>query len=106
MQRKAPIIPSQHAHATAALWLWLALGVAALLLFPDLRGSDPRFGWLPFWFIVAPLIDLAILRRRWLMAASRAWLVRARHWHRPAHQARRLQRRRASRHSPRPLRAA
>ena len=106
MPQESRKIVAQHAHATAALWLWLALGIAVLLLFPDLRGSDPRFGWLPFWLIVAPLIDLAILRRRWLMTTSRAWLVRARHWHRPARQARQLQRRRASRHSPRPLRAA
>ena len=103
MQGKTLTIASQDAYVTAALWSWLALGVAVMLLFPALRGSDPRFGWLPFWLVVAPLIDLAILRRCWLLAASRAWFVRARRWHRPVRQARRLRRRRAQRHTPRRL---
>ncbi|HET7065224.1 MAG TPA: hypothetical protein VFI49_13205 [Rudaea sp.] len=45
-----------------ALSCWLVAGVAALICVPELRGSDPLFGWLPFWLIVAPAIDLAVLR--------------------------------------------
>ena len=73
-----------HSRVGTALWIWLALGVAAEMLFPNLRSSDPRFGWLPFWFVVAPLIDLAILRRCWLAKTSRALLVRMRRRRRPA----------------------
>ena len=51
-----------------ALTCWLIAGLAALLCVPELRGSSPLFGWLPFWLIVAPAIDLAFLRRRSLTA--------------------------------------
>jgi hypothetical protein len=97
MQRSdSPIHPDYsgvHFGAAAVLRLWLALGVCALLLFPGLRGSDPVFGWLPFWCVVAPLLDLAILRPCAL--ASHAFLVRVRRRGRPARQARRLRRRSA-----------
>jgi len=89
---------SDYSGAGKALWIWLALGIAAELLFPSLRSSDPRFGWLPFWFIVAPLIDLAILRRCWLAQTSRALLVHMRHRRRRARpQAQRWSRRRMMR---------
>lgn len=78
-----------------ALWTWLACGFAVTVLFPALRGSDPLFGWLPFWFVVAPLIDLALLHRNRLMMASHALLVRVRRRRRPTLQARRLRHRRA-----------
>ena len=86
----------------AALWAWVACGLMALLAFPSLRGSSATIGWLPFWLVIAPLIDLALLRRHWLVATSRAFLVSARRRRRPARQARRLQRRRVLRTSPRP----
>jgi hypothetical protein len=86
----------------AALWIWAACGMMALLAFPSLRGSSATIGWLPFWLVIAPLIDLALLRRHWLVVASRAFLVRARRRRRPARQAWRLQRRRVARTSPRP----
>lgn len=99
MQRSdSPIHPDYsgvHFGAAAVLRLWLALGVCALLLFPGLRGSDPVFGWLPFWCVVAPLLDLAILRPCALAATSHAFLVRVRRRRRPARQARRLRRRSA-----------
>ena len=85
-----------------ALWLWFACGLVALLAFPALRGSSAMVGWLPFWLVIAPLIDLALLRRHWLAAASGAFLVRARRRRRPVRQARRLQRRRVMRALPRP----
>src|SRR5262245_12148402 len=59
------------------LLAWLALGAAALLLVPALRGSDAWFGWLPFWLVVAPALDLAVLRRRqglaWLRTGMAGW---------------------------------
>lgn len=103
MKRSESRSQPDYSGAAMALWIWLALGVAVMLLFPGLRGSDPRFGWLPFWLVVAPLIDLAILRRCWLATTSRAFLVHARRRRRPARQARRLQHRRANRN---PLSAA
>jgi hypothetical protein len=106
MLRTNSRLHTDYSGATMALWIWLALGVAAELLFPDLRSSDPRFGWLPFWFIVAPLIDLAILRRCWLAQASRALFVRARHRRRPTSQARRLRTRRIPRQRVRVLTAS
>jgi hypothetical protein len=85
-----------------ALWVWFACGLMALLAFPSVRGSSPMIGWLPFWLVIAPLIDLALLRPHWLATTSRAFLVSARRRRRPARQARRLQRRRVLRTSSRP----
>lgn len=76
-----------------AAQVWLMLGVGAVLCVPALRGSNPMIGWLPFWFIVAPLIDLAVLRRHRLAAASRAFLVRSRRRRAAPRQARSLRRR-------------
>ncbi len=91
--------------AATALWIWLTLGIAVMALFPGLRGSDPRLGWLPFWLIVAPLIDLAILRRCWLMAAACAFLVRTRRRYQPTRrQARHLPRWRYGRSTMNPVR--
>jgi len=64
-------------------WTWFSAGCAALLLFPNLRAHDATFGWLPFWLVVAPLLDLLLLHRSRLMAMPRAFLVRARHRRRP-----------------------
>jgi len=58
-----------------ALSCWLIVGCAALLCVPSSRGSDPLFGWLPFWLIVAPALDIVVLRRRWLVVTARAWLL-------------------------------
>ena len=74
----------------AALWVWFGCGLIALLTFPSLRGFNTMIGWLPFWLVIAPLIDLALLRRHWLAAASRTWLVRARRRRRPARRQARL----------------
>ena len=72
------------------LWIWLAAGAVACLLFPPLRGSDPLLGWLPFWLIAAPCIDLLLLNRLRMPAAVRAFLVRRTRRRRPARQARRV----------------
>jgi hypothetical protein len=73
-----------------AAWTWFGAGCAALLLFPGARAHDATFGWLPFWLVVAPLLDILLLHRSRLMAMPRALLVRARHrrWP-PRRQARR-----------------
>jgi hypothetical protein len=101
-QLQAVNIPAATPPLRAALWLWFACGLIALLVFPALRGFDATIGWLPFWLVIAPLIDLVVLRRHWLAATSRAFLARARRRRRPARQAQRLQRRRTMRTAPRP----
>lgn len=73
------------------VWVWLAIGTLACLIFPPLRTHDALFGWLPFWLVVAPLIDLGLLHSRRLSAAVRTFLVR-RTRRRPMRQARRLRR--------------
>jgi len=83
-----------------ALWLWAGCGLAALLLVPALRESSATIGWLPFWLVVAPFMDLLLLDRVRLMALPRALLVRARQRRRPARQARRHIRHRRARLRP------
>ncbi|MEQ1514559.1 MAG: hypothetical protein ABL934_18035 [Lysobacteraceae bacterium] len=44
-----------------------ALGFAAMLSLPALRGMSDTFGWLPFWLLALPLTGWAMartLRRR------------------------------------------
>lgn len=90
--------PAMRTHAIEnLLWIWLAGGAVACLLFPPLRGHDPLFGWMPFWLVAAPLIDMAVLRRMRVAAALRTavinnFLVRRARRRRPARQARRLRR--------------
>ncbi len=76
----------------ASMWVWFACGCVALLLVPGLRGRDPTFGWLAFWLIGAPLIDLLLLSRLRMLAAVGAFLVRRARRRRPLRQARRLRR--------------
>lgn len=48
----------------AGLLVWIAAGIGVLLLVPFARG-DRFFGaTLPFWLVVAPLVDLAWIQRR------------------------------------------
>jgi hypothetical protein len=77
-----------------ALWIWFALGALAFACVPALRVRDPFWGWLPFWLLAAPLLDLAVLHRCRLAATSRALLVRVRRRRRPARQATRTRARR------------
>ncbi len=74
------------------LWIWIAAGAVICGLFPPLREHDQLLGWLPFWLIVAPVIDLVLLRRHSLLAVARSFLVRRTRHRRPARQARRLRR--------------
>jgi hypothetical protein len=88
-----PIRSDDMAPWITALSCWLVAGCAALICVPALRGSDPLFGWLPFWLVVAPMIDLAVLRRRSLIARVQDLLARVRRQRRPARQAKPLRRR-------------
>jgi len=83
------------------LWTWLAFGMLAFACAPALRARDPFWGWLPFWLVVAPLLDLLLLHRCRLAATSRALLVRVRRRRRPSRQqATRLRTRRVLRRMP------
>jgi hypothetical protein len=83
-----------------ALSCWLITGVAALVCIPELRGSDPLVGWLPFWLVVAPAIDLVVLRRGRLIARTQELLVRVGRRRAPVRQARPLRwRSRTTRHA-------
>jgi hypothetical protein len=90
-------IASGHASSTPWEWIvalqaWLLIGIAAVVCFPALRSIDPTFGWLPFWLVATPAIDLAFLCRRQIGAWLRSRMVRyrtrrvprrqARSWHR------------------------
>ncbi len=56
----------------AALIAWLALGCAAVLLVPAMRGGRLLGATLPFWLVAAPLVDLAWVSRRDLAELGRA----------------------------------
>lgn len=84
MNRASIAARSSRQHASdfapwiAALRVWLGAGCLALIVFPALRGVDAWFGWLPFWLVVAPALDLAVLRRRRLVAEAQILLARLR----------------------------
>ena len=63
---RKPTLQSQAAArpriALALAAIWFSLGCVALLLVPELRGSDPWLGWLPFWLVGVPAIEWALLR--------------------------------------------
>ncbi len=88
----API--AAYSIAELAVLAWLVFGAVAIALIPQARGTLDSVGWLPFWLVVAPLLDLALLHRHRLWSTSRAFLVRARRRRQPARQARRTYRRR------------
>ena len=56
------------------LLAWLAVGIGVLLLVPFARG-DRFFGaTLPFWLVVAPLVDLGwVERRRIARRVTESW---------------------------------
>jgi hypothetical protein len=56
--------PARTKPPIGGLLAWLAVGVGVLLLVPLARG-DRFFGaTLPFWLVVAPLVDLGWIERR------------------------------------------
>jgi len=97
---RAAALPDEMQPWVLALTCWLIAGLAALICVPELRGSSPLFGWLPFWLIVAPAIDLAVLRRRSLMARTQELLARVGRRRKTARQASPSRRRsRTARHA-------
>jgi len=80
----------------AALWIWLALGFLALTAAPSLLAVDPVLGWLPYWLVITPAFDLAVLHRARLWTTAHGLLVRARRRRRPVRQARRSRHRHAA----------
>jgi len=100
-------LPPEPADAAFAPWTsilvcWLVAGSAALLALPPLRAVDAWFGWLPFWLIVAPAIDLAVLRHRWIAARLRDCACRLRSRRRSLRRQARPTRRRSQRSVRRP----
>ena len=96
MGRTITLPVSEFSATELALWCWLVFGAVVMALIPQARGMQPLVGWLPFWLVVAPLLDLAFVHRHRLLSASRA-LVSARRRRRPSVQANRVRRTRSSR---------
>ncbi|MEP6484182.1 MAG: hypothetical protein ABJB01_07015 [Rudaea sp.] len=99
MTRSMTLPVSIYSATELALWSWFVFGTVVIALIPQARGMQQSIGWLPFWLIVAPLLDLAFIHRARLLSTSRALLVkvdlaRARRRQRPARQAQRLRHRR------------
>jgi hypothetical protein len=57
----------------AALFAWLLVGCAVVLLVPAVRGGRLLGATLPFWLIAAPLVDLAWVAREGIAACARMW---------------------------------
>jgi hypothetical protein len=85
--RRTRPVASEFAPWIAALQIWLGVGCLAVIVFPALRGVDAWFGWMPFWLVVAPALDLAVLRRRRLLAEAHTLLAHLRRRRRSLRQA-------------------
>ena len=95
MTRSMTLPVSEYSGTELALWCWFAFGAVAVALIPQARGMQSAVGWLPFWLVIAPLLDLALVHRQQLLSTSRALLVRARRRRRssiPANRTRRTAR--------------
>ncbi len=73
---RTPSRPAPIAASAVPIWLfaWLAVGSIVLLFVPAARHSDILGTTLPFWFVVAPLVDLIWLKRAALWTALRGRL--------------------------------
>lgn len=84
--------PGSDAARRRSLLLWALAGLLVVMLVPAAR-PGPLLGWsLPFWLVLAPLLNLAWLTRRQWPVALRAHVRRAAARRRPG--ARRLPARR------------
>jgi hypothetical protein len=84
--RRAPVrrasttypLGQQRAARTSApqrfLIAWAALGLIAWLCIPAARSNSALGATVPFWLVVAPLLDLMWLKRGSLWAAARDWM--------------------------------
>ncbi len=86
-------VPVDVAPWSMVMSCWFIVGCAAMVCIPALRGYDPMVGWLPFWLVIAPAIDLAVLHRRSLIAVAHDLLARVDRRRRTARQAKPLRRR-------------
>jgi hypothetical protein len=77
MSRTITLPVSAFSGTELALWCWLVFGATVMALIPQARGMQPLVGWLPFWLVVAPLLDLAFVHRRRLLSMVRAALAGA-----------------------------
>lgn len=70
------------------LHVWIGIGVLSLIALPVSDWHNHSIGWLPYWLLVAPLVSLALLRRRRiaavLSAMSTSLLVRGRRRRKPS----------------------
>jgi len=57
-------VSSRNAIAARAFQWWLQAGVVLTVVFPELRGFDPAYGWWPMWLVVLPLCCLLMVRPR------------------------------------------
>jgi hypothetical protein len=94
MTRSMTLPVTDYSATELALWSWFVFGAVVIALIPQARGMQSSIGWLPFWLVVAPLLDLAFVHRHRLLSTSRSLLVQARRRQRPARQAQRLRYRR------------
>jgi hypothetical protein len=97
MSRTITLPVSEFSGTELALWCWLVFGAVVMALIPQARGMQPLVGWLPFWLVIAPLLDLAFVHRHRLLSTSRTFLSRARRQRRTSVQAKRLRTLRRSR---------
>ena len=58
----------------AVLLAWLGVGCSIVVLVPEIRGDRLLGATLPFWLVVAPLVDLAWIRRERFAARAGSWL--------------------------------
>jgi hypothetical protein len=58
----------------AALFAWLLVGCAVMLLVPAVRNGRLLGATLPFWLVAAPLIDLAWVGRERIAARAQTWV--------------------------------
>jgi hypothetical protein len=87
--------PARTKPSIGGILVWLSVGICLLLLVPFARG-DRFFGaTLPFWLVVAPLVDLVWVERRHFVRVGRTMGERIRSSRR-LRGARRLHRGRAS----------
>jgi hypothetical protein len=104
MNRSMALPVSAYSATELALWSWLVFGAVVIALIPQARGMQSMIGWLPFWLVVAPLLDLVFVHRERLLSTARAFFrqetIRVRHRRRPAQQAKPIRHRRTIKASP------
>jgi hypothetical protein len=69
-----PTRPTRTKPPIGGLLAWLAVGIGVLMLVPFARGDHFFGATLPFWLVVAPLVDLGwVERRRIARRVTESW---------------------------------